>query len=129
MTTIDTIKDILHENLDIDPEKAKKVEKDCIKILKDYMKKGVDQKTLNKVQEQMIVQHDKSIQNNSFWSSLIQAAYMYNQSRDYQVTEYNEMVKKVTPDDIKRLAAKYIDLNNYIAVTLRPEDGAVGTAD
>jgi zinc protease len=113
----------------LDPEKAKKVEKDCIKILKDYMKKGVDQKTLNKVQEQMIVQHDKSIQNNSFWSSLIQAAYMYNQSRDYQVTEYNEMVKKVTPDDIKRLAAKYIDLNNYIAVTLRPEDGAVGTAD
>ena len=61
--------------------------------------------------------------------TLIQAAYMYNQSRDYQVTEYNEMVKKVTPDDIKRLAAKYIDLNNYIAVTLRPEDGAVGTAD
>ena len=27
------------------------------------------------------------------------------------------------------LAKKYINLKNYVAVTLRPEDGAVGTAD
>ena len=113
----------------LDPEKAKKVEKDAIAILKQYMKKGCDQKTLSKVQEQMIVQHDKSIQNNSFWSSVIQSAYMYNESRDYQVTDYNEMVKKVTPADIQRLAAKYINLNNYVVVGLRPEDGAVGTAE
>ncbi len=113
----------------LDPEKAKKVEKDCITILKQYMKKGCDQKTLNKVQEQLIVQHDKSIQNNSWWSSVIQSAYMFNESRDYQVTDYSKMVKAVTPADIQRLAAKYINLNNYVAVTLRPEDGAVGTAD
>jgi zinc protease len=113
----------------LDPEKAKKVEKDCIKILQQYMKKGCDQKTLNKVQEQMIVQHDKSIQNNSYWSSIIQSAYMYNESRDYQVSDFNNMVKAVTPEMIKAVAAKYFNLNNYVAVTLRPEDGAVGTAD
>jgi predicted Zn-dependent peptidase len=54
---------------------------------------------------------------------------MFNESRDYQVTDYSKMVKAVTPADIQRLAAKYINLNNYVAVTLRPEDGAVGTAD
>ena len=112
-----------------DPEKAKKIEKDCIKILKDYMKKGCDEKTLGKVQEQMIVQHDKSVQNNGYWMGQLQGSYMYNESRDYNVTDYNNMVKKVTPDDIKALANKYIDLTNYVVVTLRPEDGAVGTAD
>ncbi len=113
----------------LDPEKAKKVEKDCIKILKDYMKKGCDQKTLDKVQEQMIVQHDKSVQNNSWWLSNIRSTYMTGEDSDWQVTEYNKMVKSITLDDIKAAAAKYFDLNNYVVVTLRPEDGAVGTAD
>ena len=112
-----------------DPEKAKKIEKDCINILKQYMKKGCDQKTLSKVQEQMCVQHGKSIQNNGYWMGQLQGSYMYNESRDYNVSDYDEMVKSVTPEMIKTLANKYINLNNYVAVTLRPEDGAVGTAD
>ena len=112
-----------------DPEKAAKIEKDCIKILKQYMKKGCDEKTLGKVQEQMCVQHDKNIQNNSYWMGQIKGSYLYGESRDENVTDYNAMVKKVTSDDIKALANKYINLDNYISVKLRPEDGAVGTAD
>ncbi|MBO7100465.1 MAG: insulinase family protein [Bacteroidales bacterium] len=112
-----------------DPEKAKKIEKDCIKILKQYIKKGCDEKTLGKVQEQMIVQHAKNAQNNSFWMGQLQGCYMYNESRDFHVSDYDQMVKSVTPETIKALAQKYINLNNYVVVTLRPEDGAVGTAD
>ena len=112
-----------------DPEKAQKIEKDCINIIKQYMKKGCDEKTLGKVQEQMCVQHAKSVQNNGFWLSQIEASYMDNESRDYHVTDYDNMVKAVTPADIKAVANKYINLNNYISVKLRPEDGAVGTAD
>ena len=58
-----------------DPEKAAKIEKDCIDILRMYMKKGCDQKTLNKVQEQMIVNRGKSKQNNGFWMGQIQGSY------------------------------------------------------
>ena len=112
-----------------DPEKAKKIEKDCIKILKQYIKKGCDQKTLSKVQEQMIVNRGKAKQNNSFWLGQISGSYRYNESRDYVVNDYDRMVKAVTVKDIKAIAKKYINLNNYVAVTLRPEDGAVGTAD
>ena len=112
-----------------DPEKAEKIEKDCIKILKQYMKKGCDEKTLRKVQEQMCVQHDKSVQNNSYWLGQIQGSYIYGESRDENITDYSAMVKKVTPEDIKRLANKYINLDNYVSVKLRPEDGAIGTAD
>ncbi|MBP5241599.1 MAG: insulinase family protein, partial [Bacteroidales bacterium] len=104
-----------------DPDKAQKIEKDCINILKQYMKKGCDAKTLGKVQEQMIVQHDKSVQNNSYWLGEIMAGYMYEESRDEFATDYNAMVKKVTPEDIKNLASKFINLNNYVSVTLKPE--------
>ena len=112
-----------------DPDKAKKIEKDCINILKQYMKKGCDEKTLGKVQEQMCVQHAKSVQNNGFWMGQIQSSYMYGESRDFHVTDYDNMVKSVTSADIKAIANKYINLNNYVVVKLRPEDGAVGTAD
>ena len=93
------------------------------------MKKGCDQKTLDKVQEQMIVQHDKSVQNNSWWLGQIRNYYLTGEDGDWQVSEYNKVVKSITVDDIKAVAAKYIDLTNYVVVTLRPEDGAVGTAD
>lgn len=111
-----------------DPEKAKKIEGDCIDILKQYMKEGCDEKTLGKVQEQMIVNRGKARQNNNFWLNQIQGSYRYNESRDF-VEKYNEMVKKVTVKDIQAIAAKYINLNNYVVVTLRPEEGATGTAD
>ena len=111
-----------------DPEKAKKIEGDCIDILKQYMKEGCDEKTLGKVQEQMIVNRDKARQNNGFWLGQISASYRFNESRDF-VNQYNEMVKKVTVKDIQAIAAKYVKLDNYVCVTLRPEDGATGTAD
>ena len=115
--------------LGCDPEKAKKIEKDCINIMKQYMKKGCDQKTLSKVQEQMCVQHAKSVQNNSFWMGQLQSSYIFGESRDFHVNEYDELVKSITPADIKAVANKYINLNNYVSVKLRPENGAVSTAD
>ena len=43
--------------------------------------------------------------------------------------DYDSLVKSIITADIKAVAAKYINLNNYVVVKLRPEDGAVGTAD
>ena len=92
------------------------------------MKKGADEKTLNKVKEQMIVNRGKSRQNNSFWLGQIQNSYRLNESRDY-VEQYDQMVKAVTTKDIKALAKKYINLKNYVVVTLRPEDATAGSAE
>ncbi len=111
-----------------DPEKAAKIEKDCIDILKKYIKKGCDEKTLNKVQEQMIVNRGKARQGNGFWLGQIEGGYIYNESRNY-VEHYNSMVKSVTTADIKALAKKYINLDNYVVVTLRPEDATAGSAE
>ena len=111
-----------------DPDKAKKIEKDCIKIIKQYMKKGPDAKTLAKVQEQMIVNRGTQRQNNGFWLGQIAASYRLNESRDY-IEQYDQIVKSVDAKQIKELAKKYINLKNYVVVTLRPEDGATGTAD
>ena len=93
------------------------------------MKKGCDQKTLNKVQEQMIVNRGKSKQNNSFWLGQISSSYQLNEPREQVVNNYDQMVKAVTVADIKALANRYINLENYVVVTLRPEDASQGSAE
>ncbi|MBR1784756.1 MAG: insulinase family protein [Bacteroidales bacterium] len=112
-----------------DPEKAAKIEKDCLKILKNYTKKGCDNVTLDKVKEQMIVNHNKSVQNNGYWSGQIQGSYRYAESRDYVVNDYDRMVRSVTTKDIRNIAKRYVNLKNYIVVTLRPEDPTAGSAE
>ena len=103
-----------------DPDKAAKIEKDCIAILKQYMKKGPDAKTLDKVQKQMIVDRGNARQNNNFWLGQIRSSYMLGESRDY-VEQYADMVNKVTVKDLKNIAKKYVNLKNYVVVTLKPE--------
>ena len=103
-----------------DPDKIKKIEKDCIKILKQYIKKGSDEKTIAKVKKQMIVDRGNSRQNNGFWLGQIRSSYMLNEGREF-IEQYDEMVNSITVKDLKALAKKYINLKNYIAVSLRPE--------
>lgn len=112
-----------------DPEKAAKIEGDCIEILRNYTKKGCDQETLNKVQEQMLVNRGKSKQNNNFWMGQIQGSYRYNENRDYQVNDYERIVRSVTTKDIRNIAKRYVNLNNYVVVTLRPENPDAGSAE
>ncbi|MBR1849921.1 MAG: insulinase family protein [Bacteroidales bacterium] len=103
-----------------DPDKAKKIEKDCIKIMKNYLRKGPDAATLDMVKKQMIVDRGNSRQENYFWMSQIYYSYNLGESRDY-IERYNEMVQGVSAKQIKQLAKRYIDLKNYVVVTLRPE--------
>lgn len=112
-----------------DPEKAAKIEKDCIEILRNYTKKGCDKETLNKVQEQMLVNRGKTVQNNGFWMGQIQGSYRFNESRDYQVNDYERIVRSVTTKDIRNIAKRYVNLNNYVVVTLRPENPDAGSAE
>ena len=112
-----------------DPEKAAKIEGDCIEILRNYTKKGCDQETLNKVQEQMLVNRGKAVQNNGFWMGQIQGSYRYNENRDYQVNDYERIVRSVTTKDLRNIAKRYVNLNNYVVVTLRPENPDAGSAE
>ena len=111
-----------------DPDKIAKIEKDCIAILKQYQKKGPDEQTLAKVKEQMMVNHGTSIQNNYYWLGTIMEGYALSDDIDYLV-RYDDIVRGITAKQIQQLAQKYINLKNYVAVSLRPENPDAGQAD
>lgn len=111
-----------------DPSKIGKIEKDCIEILYNYQKNGPDEKTLAKAKEQMIVNNGTSRQNNGYWLGLLSSSYTYNESADY-IERYDEIVRGITAKQIQDLCKKYINLKNYVSVSLRPENPEAGQAE
>ena len=51
----------------------------------------------------------------------IMGSYRFNESRDYVVNDYDNLVKSVTAKDIQAAAKKFIDLKHYLVVFLKPE--------
>ena len=111
-----------------DPDKIQKIERDCLDILRQYQKRGCDEKTLAKAKEQMIVNYGTNRQSNGYWNGQIASAYSFDEDRDY-LARYEEMVRSVTAKQLRNLAKKYINLKNYAAVSLRPENPDAGQAD
>ncbi len=111
-----------------DPDKIAKIEKDCIAILRQYQKQGPDEQTLAKVKEQMIVNHGTSVQNNYYWLSSLMDSYALSEDLDY-LAHYDDLVRSLSAKQLQQLAKKYINLKNYVAVSLRPENPDAGQAD
>ena len=106
------------------PDSLAKVEQAAIELLRQYIEQGADDETLAKVKEQMIINRGTQKQNNGFWSGQIYGSYFYNEDRDAYVNGYDELVRSITNDDIRAAARRYINLSNYIVVTLSPEEKA-----
>ena len=106
-----------------DPDKAEEVEAAAIEIVKQYQKNGPDTATLNKVQRQMIHNRENAMQNNGYWLGQISGSYQYNENRDNNasIEDYSRRVNAVTPKQVRDIAKKYIKLDNYVVVMLKPE--------
>lgn len=104
------------------PEKTSEVEAAALDIVKSYVKKGANKKTLAKVLEQMVRQREQAMQENGFWMGQLQGAYIYGEDRNEWVNNYAEIVKSITNNDIKAMAKRIFDLNHYTVITLLPEE-------
>ena len=107
-----------------DPSKAGEIEKAAMDIMKQYIKKGPDEETLKKVKEQLLNARETNLKENNFWASMIYGSYMYDLDRTDEILldDYKKLVESITAKDIQKLAKKYINLKNYIVVTLEPEE-------
>ncbi|MCQ2294406.1 MAG: insulinase family protein [Bacteroidales bacterium] len=107
--------------INCNPEQAKAVESAAIDIVNSYIKQGPDATTLNKVQEQMIINRGTARSNNGFWMGQIMGSYMYNENRD-DIDQYADLVKSVSTKDVQKMAKKFLNLKNYVVVNLYPEE-------
>jgi predicted Zn-dependent peptidase len=72
----------------------------------------------------MIRARETNLKENNFWASMIYGSYMYDLDRSNEILldDYKKLVESITAKDIQKIAKKYINLKNYIVVTLEPEE-------
>lgn len=105
------------------PENVDKVIDATMKEIALLKEKGPDPADLEKVKQNWLTNHSKALRENSYWLSRIQSSLLKeNDLRN--VLRYEQMVKSVTPAQLKEAARRYFNTANYVQVVLYPEQAA-----
>jgi len=103
-----------------DPSKADDLEKVAKSVIQNLISNGTDEATLNKVKETLRRERETDLKENEFWLSSIKESLIFNESLD-NLEKFNAKVNALTPDDIKKAAAKYFSGQNVVRVVMSPE--------
>jgi zinc protease len=103
------------------PDNVDTLSKAAIDELKKIIKNGVSPVDLEKIKEQQKRKLEVDMKQNQFWmSSLYEAYYLGNNPDD--ILKKQKQTENLTSKMIQDAAKKYINLNNYIRVVLKPDN-------
>ena len=102
------------------PENADTLTKAALDELKKIMQKGVSPEDLEKIKEQQKRKLEVDIKQNSFWANGLLEAYFYG-TNPAELLKKQQQIDKLTGKMMQDVAKKYINLQRYIRVTLKPE--------
>ncbi len=102
------------------PENADTLSKAAIDELRKIITSGVSMEDLEKIKEQQKRKLEVDIKQNQFWiNNLFDAYYLGNNPADILMKQ--KQSQNLTSKIIQDAAKKYINLNNYIRATLKPD--------
>ena len=101
------------------PDSISKLAQTVLGEMVKIKKNGPTQEDLNKVKETLIRERETRLKENNFWVSALQNYYL-NGDRLLTLEEYKAFVSSFTTKDIKKVAGKYLDTENYVKVALTP---------
>ncbi len=102
------------------PENADGLTKAALKEMEKIQKNGVSAEDLAKVKEQQKRKLEVDMKQNSYWVTSLYEAHLFGNNPD-NILIRDKQIASLTGKMIQDAAKKYIDLNNYIRVTLMPE--------
>jgi len=102
-----------------DPDSISKLSQIVLDEMSKIKKNGPAVEDLNKVKETLIRERETRLKENNFWISALQNLYL-NGDRLLTLDEYKTFVNSFTSKDIKKVAGKYLDTENYVKVALTP---------
>jgi len=89
-----------------------------IDSLKNFL---VDEDYLNKVKEIYFRDYESNLKENRFWLNNLEFKYYHGEGM-MDILDYDKLVETITLEDIKQSATRYFNMNNYVRVTLFPEE-------
>jgi zinc protease len=76
---------------------------------------------LNKAKETLIRDYETNAEQNDYWLGKIKG-HLYNKSDLLSTEEIQEIIEKVSAEDIKRAAVNYFNSEHYLKVVLMPKE-------
>jgi zinc protease len=76
---------------------------------------------LNKAKETLIRDYETNAEQNDYWLGKIKG-HLYNRSDLLSTEEIQEIIEKVSAEDIKRAAVNYFNSEHYLKVVLMPKE-------
>lgn len=101
------------------PERAEELKQLAVKEL-ESLAETLPNDITDKFANSTIQSFDKQIKENSFWNSVIMESEFDNSDLSW-IDNYKEMVKNVSPEDIKKAAALYFNPNRMVELIMLPE--------
>ncbi len=107
-------------NLPTGPDKVDKVIAATFAEIERMKTQGPAAADLNKVKESWLQEHRKSLRENAYWMGRLQTSLLQG-TDPATVLAYEAQVKALTPEDLKKAARRYFNMQNYVQVVLYPE--------
>lgn len=105
------------------PENIIRLSQTVLDEMGKIKKDGPTEIDMNKVKETLIRDRESKIKENSFWLTTLQN-YYYIGDRLMSLEDFKNFVNSITRDDIKGIADKYLNTENYVQVALTPSPKA-----
>ncbi len=125
------ISDIINDNKDAtyelyitfgcDPERQDELKNEVLNVIKEIQTKGVEQLHLQKLRETYKREREGNLRNNNWIMNQLVSLYIYNEVPNDIFTNGDLVPKLTTSASLQELLKKYIDVNNYVCVYLKPE--------
>jgi len=102
------------------PENAERLSKLALDELKKIQKEGVTEEDLEKIKEAQRQDMKVKVKENRYWLSTLRSAYTYGYDID-DLLNYEEKIESLSAKELKKVAKKYFDTDEFIKIMLMPE--------
>ena len=106
-----------------DPERVDELEKATFDVLKTFVAKPVEANYVDKEKEKNRRSYEINLVDNGFWLGELAAHYRRGEDPS-QILGFEDRNERLNPAYVNDAAKKYIDLKQYVRVTLRPAESA-----
>ena len=93
-------------------------------MVRDLIENGPTQDELDKAREKLRRERETNLRENSFWASTLKIYCQYREGKFETFCEFGPVVEGLTGESLKSAASRTFDFENYISVTLMPEENS-----
>jgi len=102
------------------PENIDKATNGTIKVFEKVTNEGPSDVNLNKAKQQLLKEYETDLKENKYWLRTMKKYYFYNLSTK-EFNKIDDTINSLTKEDIRAVAKKYLNTDNYVRVSLKPE--------